>query len=212
LVSREGYPIILFFLALTGLLFFFSLPGWGYLALGMSVFSIWFFRNPERVIPESDDLILSPADGKVLDIIKIHECRFMGSESIRIRIFMSIFNVHVNRAPYGGRVEWIERHGICFMPAFDKKAPDLNVRNYIGISCEYGKILVVQITGFFARRLVCWIKSGEEISAGQRLGLIRFGSCTELYIPVNSEVLIKPGDKVKGGVTVVARFKSQDFC
>ena len=122
-----------------------------------------------------------------------------------MRIFLSIFNVHINRNPIGGRVEWVQRFTGMYLPAYKDEAGKKNVRNYLGIVTNWGKVLVVQITGFVARRLVCWVREGDTLSTGQRFGLIRFGSCTEVYLPEEVTILVKAGQKVKGGETVIAR-------
>ncbi|MDI9479367.1 MAG: phosphatidylserine decarboxylase family protein [Syntrophomonadaceae bacterium] len=185
--------------------------GWktaGVVLAMVSLFCLFFFRNPPRTIPQAAGLVVSPADGKVMDITRVEEPLFMGGEAIKVRIFLSLFNVHINRMPIEGRIEGVHRVSGIFLPAYNMEASSKNQRNYIGISSDTGRLIVVQITGLIARRLVCWVTAGQLLSRGERLGLIRFGSCTELYLPCHADVQVTPGDKVRGGKSVIAKFPS----
>jgi phosphatidylserine decarboxylase len=206
IISREGWPIIGFFAVLGIFMLYLSFYILSFLAFILSIFSLYFFRNPERLTKEGRGLVFSPADGKVLDITTIIEEEFLNAEVKKIRIFMNLFNVHVNRIPIAGKVEWVNKKGGIFLPAHLKEAGDKNVRTYTGLLSEYGELLVVQITGIFARRIVCWVKPGDNVDTGERFGLIRFGSCVELYLPLEAEIQILPGQRVKGGETIIARF------
>lgn len=206
IIAREGWPFIIFFALITFLLLWIS---WYKLAIAASIltiFCLYFFRNPERKINEDKDLVLAPADGRIMEINTVWEDQYLQAKTIQLRIFLNLFNVHVNRCPMAGTIEWVNRKGGLFLPAFKKEAGEKNARNYVGLLSEYGRILVVQITGLIARRIVCWVNPGDTLNAGERIGLIRFGSCTELYLPLEAEVLVVPGQKVKGGETIVARF------
>ncbi len=172
----------------------------------VSLFCLFFFRNPPRAIPQGKGLVISPADGKIMDITRVEEPLFMGGEVIKVRIFLSLFNVHINRMPIDGMVEGVHRVSGIFLPAYNIEASLKNQRNYIGISSDEGRLIVVQITGVIARRLVCWVTGGKSLSRGERLGLIRFGSCTELYLPCHADVQVTPGDRVRGGKSVIAKF------
>lgn len=166
----------------------------------VTLFIAWFFRNPERKIPEDKKVIVSPADGKVLKIEVVKENAILKGEYKKISIFMSIFNVHVNRIPYSGRVEAIQYKKGRFFSANLDKASSLNERNSILVKTDDGReILTVQIAGIIARRIVCWIKEGVKVNKGERFGLICFGSRLEIFLPVDSTVLVKVGDRVKGG-------------
>ncbi|MDD3364791.1 MAG: phosphatidylserine decarboxylase, partial [Syntrophomonas sp.] len=145
-------------------------------------------------------------DGRVMDIKTVVEENYVHAKTIRVRIFLSIFNVHINRSPIEGRVEWVNRVSGIYLPAYKDEVSDRNARNYVGIVTEWGKILVVQITGLIARRLVCWVQPGDTLKIGERFGLIRFGSCTEIYLPEDATILVQTGQKLKGGETVIARF------
>jgi phosphatidylserine decarboxylase len=206
IIAREGWPYIGIFVLLTILLALISYNYFLLIPLGLAIFAAYFFRNPERNIPDEEDLILSPADGKIMEINTVWEDRYLEAPAIQVRIFLSLFNVHINRVPFAGEVEWLSKSGSTYLPAYKKEAGNTNVSNYVGIASSNGKIMVVQITGLVARRLVCWLKPGDQVRSGERLGLIKFGSCTELYLPVSTEILVQPGEKVKGGETIIGRF------
>jgi len=206
IVAREGWPFIAFFMFLSTVLYL-SINYIG-LAVGLvlTIFCIYFFRNPERNIVGKKGIVLSPADGRVMDVKMVMEENYLHAKTIRVRIFLSIFNVHINRSPIEGRVEWVNRVSGIYLPAYKDEVSDRNARNYIGIVTDWGKILVVQITGLIARRLVCWVQPGDTLAIGERFGLIRFGSCTEIYLPEDATILVQPGQKLKGGESVIARF------
>lgn len=206
IIAREGWPYIGIFILLTILLTQISFNYYMLIPLGLAIFSAYFFRNPKRNIPIEEGLILAPADGKIMEINTVWEDQYMKSSAIQVRIFLNLFNVHINRVPFSGEVEWLSRSGNTYLPAYKKEAGTSNVSNYVGIHSNNGKIMVVQITGLVARRLVCWLKPGDQVQSGERLGLIKFGSCTELYLPVSAEILVQPGEKVRGGETIIGRF------
>ncbi|MGS0764578.1 phosphatidylserine decarboxylase family protein [Syntrophomonas curvata] len=208
IIAREGWPYIGLFAVLTVILaispYRYYLP----LPLALAVFTTYFFRNPERITPQEEGLILAPADGKIIAVNEVWENEYFKADCIRVSIFLSLFNVHVNRIPLGGKVEWLYRSGSTYLPAYRSGAAATNVSNTVGILSAYGKIMVVQITGMIARRIVCWLQPGDTVAAGERFGLIKFGSCTQLYLPAEAEILVAPGDKVKGGETIIGRFSN----
>jgi len=212
IIAKEGWPFIFLTLLLVVPIYISQYSQLAILPAGLAIFFAWFFRNPERNITTDSNTVLSPADGKIMDVTVLKEEKFIDGEVIRVRIFMNVFNVHINRVPVSGTVEQIQQEGKFNLPAFLDRAADMNVRNYILLNTAFGKILVVQITGLIARRLVCWIKPKDQVASGERLGLIRFGSCTEIYLPLNTEILVKPGQKVKGGVTSVGKFMDKAVC
>jgi len=206
IIAREGWIFIGFFAVLSGLLYYFfgmigSLP-----AILLTVFSIFFFRNPPRTVPGERGMLVSPADGRVMDVVKVYEDNYLHGESVRVRIFLSIFNVHINRIPIRCSIDWVKRASGLYLPAYKDEAGTKNARNYIGFTTDWGKMLVVQVTGIVARRLVCWVEPGDVLETGERFGLIRFGSCTEIYLPPEAEIMVQEGQKVKGGETIIARF------
>ena len=204
-VIREGFYIalIIFLLSLVSLVLGFILVSTVLCLLALSV--LFFFRNPERKIPVEEDTVVSPADGRVVDVRKIKEDQYFHKEMICISIFLSIFNVHVNRSPYSGKVESVKYTKGKFLPAFREKASILNEQNAIVISYKDVGILVKQIAGIIARRVVCWVKEGDQLERGQHLGLIRFGSRVDIFLPVDVQIEVSVGDKIKGGETIIAR-------
>jgi phosphatidylserine decarboxylase len=170
---------------------------------------VYFFRDPERSIPDDRNALVSPADGTVTHVEEVDEPDFPGGRALRISIFLSIFNVHVNRIPRSGQVVDVRYFPGAFL---DARNPDSAVRNeqlWIDlVETDTGRpIRVKQISGAIARRIVCWLKTGDQLSRGERLGMIKLGSRTDLLLPASaaSEVLVKPGDKVRGAATVLLR-------
>lgn len=142
-----------------------------------------------------------------MDVEKVYEEHFLKCECMRIRIFLSLFNVHVNRTPMNGKVTYVKYREGKMLPAFKSHASELNEKNYVGIENDKVKYLVTQVTGFIARRIVCWVKVGDVLQKGQRFGLIKFGSCTELFLPLEIEILARNGQKVQGGITELGRLR-----
>lgn len=170
----------------------------------LAVFFTLFFRNPERKTPDDEKLIVSPADGKVIKIEEIIENDILEGQYKKISIFMNVFNVHVNRIPYAGEVEKIVYKPGKFFSANMDKASLLNERNLVLIKAADGKkILIIQIAGLIARRICCWLKQGMHVKRGERFGLIKFGSRLELFLPSDSGIIVKIGDKVKAGETPI---------
>jgi phosphatidylserine decarboxylase len=194
-----------YLLMLTGLLVFFYCvqPALMALPVLLIAFILYFFRNPQRNVPAGKNMILSPADGVIMEIEEVYEDKFIKDRAIRVSVFLSINNVHLNRSPLAGEVKYrYYRHG-KFIPAFKSHASEINEKNFIGIESQSFKVLVCQITGFIARRIKCWVDEGQKLAAGEIIGIIKFGSGTELYIPVGSKLLVKKGDKVRAGETII---------
>jgi phosphatidylserine decarboxylase len=166
-----------------------------------------FFRDPKRTPPTGEGVFLSPADGQVVEIRQVHEPGFLGGEALKVGIFMSLSDVHVNRAPVGGQVVLVEHVPGQFLQAFRPEASEVNEHNLVGLETGYGRVLVKQIAGILARRVVCWVRPGQRLEAGERLGVIKFGSRVELYLPLGAEPLVRVGEQVHAGMTVVARWK-----
>lgn len=204
-VAKEGWPFIAVLIILSAIVYQFS-PWWALLPITLSFFTAFFFRNPRRIVPAQKDIIVAPADGVILEIQEQYEQRYLKNDAVKIRIYLSLFNVHVNRSPCDGRVDYVHRFPGKFLMANRKEAGEANSKNCLGLQTPWGRVLVVQITGFIARRIVCWAEEGDLLKMGQRFGLIKFGSCTELYLPKNVTLNVKPGDKVKGGITILGRF------
>lgn len=182
-------------------------PPLGLLSLALWVFIIFFFRDPDRRVQAPPDAILSPADGRVMEISEVYEGRFLERSARCVSIFLSLFDVHLNRSPISGRVSYVKHEQGKFRPAFAASAPAENERNLVGIGDDCRKALVVQIAGVLARRIECWVNDSEAVQVGQRIGMIRFGSRTELFLPkASTEILVQRGDRVKAGETVVGRW------
>lgn len=194
-----------YLLVLTGLLalLYFTFPVLTVLPALLIIFILFFFRNPRREVPADKNLILSPADGVIMKIDEIFEEKFIKDKAIRISIFLSIFNVHLNRSPLQGEVRYRYYRPGKFIPAFKSHASDINEKNFIGIESRGFKIMVCQITGFIARRIKCWVDEGKRLGGGEIIGIIKFGSGTELFLPAGSKLLVKKGDKVRAGETVI---------
>jgi phosphatidylserine decarboxylase len=204
-IAREGIPffavgaiitIIFYFLDLIFLTIFMGM---------ISLFILSFFRDPKRSHHVEANAVLAPADGKILGIQHLtNNHNPLNEPAIKVSIFMSIFNVHVNRVPLSGRISQIAYHPGRFFSANLDKASEQNENNMITLKTASGRpIVFVQIAGLIARRIACWIKEQDEVEIGQRFGLIRFGSRVELYLPDDSRVVAQPGDRVKAGMTLL---------
>ncbi len=171
-------------------------------------FFAYFFRNPERVPPLGSQLVASPADGRVIAIGPVEEPEFLKTQMMRVSIFLSLWDVHVNRSPLDGTVKNTRHRAGRFMAAFEERASEENERNSLLIESTQGvSIVVVQVAGLIARRIVCYPTIGTFIMKGQRFGLIRFGSRTDLYLPLSAQIKVKIGDRVLGGESIVAELQ-----
>lgn len=178
---------------------------WGAIFVVLGLFVLYFFRDPERQIPTEPDAVVSPADGHVVEIV---EEQLNGRPGSRVSIFLSIFDVHVNRAPIAGKVSRMDYHRGRFMAAWKEKASDANEQNVITIATPGGEIVFKQIAGWVARRILCWMKIGDEVKLGQRIGMIRFGSRVDIWLPSEAAILVRRGQHVAGGATQIARWQS----
>lgn len=181
------------------------------LFLFFTAFSVWFYRCPKIQTPGDDaQAVLSPADGRVLSILDVAGSKIGESNAKKVSIFMSPFDVHVNRSPVTGVIEAIQYNKGKFFKADLDKASAENEHNWIVMKSDLGpRVAFVQIAGFVARRIVCYVASGQRLARGERYGMIRFGSRMEIVVPGDSEILVKPGEKTVAGLTKVARFRSK---
>ncbi len=206
-VAKAGYPPI-FAAAFVTLIV--ALLGMTYLTLlGLVVTFCFcgFFRDPDRVIPNQPDSIVSPADGKVISADSVDRTPFLDGSCQKISIFMSVFNVHVNRIPFDGKVKKVSYSPGKFFAANLDKASLQNEHNAVLLETAKGKrITTVQVAGLIARRIICRVQSGDEVSKGQRYGMICFGSRLDVYMPDDVEIKVKVGDKVKAGSSIIGRF------
>lgn len=208
IIVRDALPYLVVLAVITAAIYVFSplaalIPGI------LLLFVAFFFRNPARVIPAEQNILISPADGRIMDISEIYEDKFLQSKAVKVSIFLSVFNVHLNRCPIDGEVKYRNYRPGKMVPAFKSHASDINEKNWVGIENNGLRIIVTQITGFIARRIVCWVNIGDKMSQGDIFGLIKFGSCTEIIFPVDFEVLVNKGDKVVGGETIIGRLKHE---
>ena len=201
-IVREGFPFIIGFGALALVLSWMGLGGLAAASFAVMLFVAFFFRNPERTVPTEKGLLVSPADGRVLHVEEVQIDGLLKGRFRKVSIFMNVFNVHVNRAPYSGRVERIEYYSGKFLSADLDKASADNEKNTLLIRTEEGKaFLTIQIAGLIARRIVCWVGEGVDVVRGQRFGLICFGSRLEVVLPLESKILVQPGQTVRAGET-----------
>ena len=204
-LAREGYPFIAFsaFLTLITAILGYEILAWP--TLFLTTFIVAFFRDPERMTDAAADEMISPADGKVILIEEIFDDTYLQRQAIKISIFMNIFNVHVNRIPVDGTVNEIVYKPGQFYSADSEKGALLNERCGVVMKLQGGqRMAFVQVAGLVARRIVNWLEPNDRVQRGQRFGLIRFGSRVDLYLPVDSSVKVKIGQKVRAGETVIA--------
>lgn len=173
------------------------------IAVVFLLFSMNFFRDPERTPPNKNNVIVSPADGEIVAIKEIEEDQFLKSKAQQVSIFMSPLNVHVNRIPISGKVDFLKYVKGDYLVAFHEKADKRNERTEIGITSKFGKMFFTQIAGFIARRIVCDLKVGDDVTMGNRFGMIKFGSRSDVIVPLNWKPKFKMGDKVKAGETIL---------
>ena len=205
-IAREGWPFILPPLSLAVILW---IAGWQVGGIGTGVLAVLvalFFRDPTRDIPKGEGLILAPADGTVVQVTQ-----YLGQElqepATQISIFLSVFNVHINRAPFPAVVEDVTYKSGSFRIAWQSEASADNEQNLIALKAPEGRLLVKQIAGLIARRIVCRVVPGQKLDAGERIGLIRFGSRVDLIVPTRAELFIKRGDRVRGGSSVMGALR-----
>jgi phosphatidylserine decarboxylase len=211
-IHPEGYIFIAIFAVIT------LVAGWLFdplfwIGLALTIWCALFFRNPVRVTPQASDLVISPADGKVSAVglaAPPPEMGLGGDPLLRISIFMSVFNVHVNRAPMAGRIAKIAYRPGLFLNADLDKASEDNERNGLVIDTAAGRVGVVQIAGLIARRIVCFVEQGDSVDAGERFGLIRFGSRVDVYLPHGTRALVAEGATAIGGETILADFHADE--
>ena len=206
-IIQEGYyfaGVALFIALFVGILLspYAAIP-----FMVLACYCIYFFRNPERKIPVDETLIVSPADGTVQDVVYLGNDEFVNSPCTKVIIFLSIFDVHVNRSPISGEIK-LQKY-ICgrFRPAYKDSVGFENERHLIGIENEKLRVTVTQIAGILARRIVSWVTLDDKLEKGELYGLIRFGSCTEIVVPETVEVLVSKGEKVRGGETIIGKLK-----
>ena len=200
---KEGYYFGLPLLLLGGAAYFAQWTAVAVVLVCLAIFVFSFFRDPERVIPKEAGAVVSPADGRVVVVTDEEDA---GRSGKRISIFLAVWNVHVNRSPAEGTITKLEYKPGKFLAAMRKQASLENEQNVFTLSTDAGDIVFKQIAGFIARRVVSWKKQGDHVARGERIGLVRFGSRVDVWVPRDAEILVKLGDHVKGGASVLARW------
>jgi len=203
-IAREGVP----FLA-AALVPAMAAGAFGWAAVGAlfgaaALFTGWFFRNPPRRVPDGPNLIVSPGDGRVLAVAEEEEPRFLKARAVRVSVFLSPLNVHINRTPCEGRVKTVAYAPGEFLVASRPEATLRNEQTAVLLETDAGcRILCVQVAGYVARRIVCWLSEGERVERGERYGLIRFGSRMDLFLPLGTRMRVKAGERVTGGESII---------
>jgi len=202
-IAREGWPLVLVLLGLAVVLFLLRWPWTGGVFLALGLFTAFFFRDPDRSVPADPRLVLSPADGKVIVAGPAPAGNPLGEGATQVSVFLSIFDVHVNRSPIGGRISHVEYHEGEFLPAFQDKASLANEQNSVTIEDGTRRVNFKQIAGLIARRIVFKKKVGDTVAAGERVGMIKFGSRVDVFLPRGATLRVKVGDRVVAGVSAL---------
>ncbi|MFA5903211.1 MAG: phosphatidylserine decarboxylase family protein [Desulfobacula sp.] len=207
-VAQPGLIFIFIAILFTGMLFYFDWMVFAWISFSLTLFICWFFRDPDRDLPEGETAFISPADGKVIVVERQSGCEYLTGPCTKVSIFMNVFNVHVNRVPFDGVVQKIRYSPGKFINASFDKASSHNERNALVVKTLDGKdYAVVQIAGLIARRIVNCVKEGEKIKKGDRYGMIRFGSRLDLYLPYDFEIAVHVGKKTMAGSTIIGYMK-----
>ncbi|OGP60274.1 MAG: phosphatidylserine decarboxylase [Deltaproteobacteria bacterium RBG_13_49_15] len=207
-VAKAGFPLIVLS-ALASVLFGMIGSTWLMItSVAGTAFIIFFFRDPRRIVPDGPGFVVAPADGRVISLETVNETPLFSGTCRKISIFMSVFNVHVNRIPCNGKVAGIRYSPGKFFPASKNNASDQNENNALSIETpNQKKVCVVQVAGLIARRIICYVKKEENVLKGKRFGIICFGSRVDTYLPEDSEILVKKGDRVRAGVSIIGHIK-----
>jgi phosphatidylserine decarboxylase len=219
MLTKYGYdnaiPMLIIGFSLILLSGFVLQNAWSWISaiLGIIIilFTLWFFRDPQRIIPSSaisdPSIIIAPADGKIVEIIEMEEKEFFKGKARQISIFLSPLDVHVNRSPVSGTVEFYRYMQGDYMVAWHPKASELNEQSRIGVQNEFGKVFFKQITGVLARRIVCTVKQGDVLATGEQIGMMKFGSRMDIILPLDAEILVHKDERTRGGETIIARLR-----
>jgi phosphatidylserine decarboxylase len=203
-IAKEGLPFLIPVILITVVVGGMGWEVWMSLGIFLSLLIAFFFRNPKRKIPDLQNVILSPADGTIVNVGECQEDRFLKEKALKVSIFMSFFDVHINRAPASGKVIEKSYHPGRFLMANVEKSSLLNEQNAVIMETEDRfKILLIQIAGFVARRIVCYARAGDVLRKGDIFGLIRFGSRIDLYLPTDVQPIVRVGQHVKGGESII---------
>lgn len=212
-MAKEGVNLVIGALVFSLILFFFSVLIHSQILLisagvflVLSLFLVFFFRDPKREIPEGENLVLAPADGKIVSLRSFSEDESLKSSGTKMSIFLSLWDLHINRNPISGVVKNLKYHSGKFHPAFREKASLENEQAEIWLENDHVRIIMKQIAGVLARRIICRLKLGDKILAGERFGMIKFGSRVDLFLPDNVRIEVNLNQKVKAGETIIGRY------
>ena len=208
-IVKDGYIYVGVSLVLAAIVYYFFGAYWAVIPVVLALYFAYFFRDFHRSMPYDPNILYSPADGTVMGIEEIFDDEYLNEPALKLTIFLSVFNVHTNRAPLDGEIKYQRYTCGQFVPAYEKNASFENERHAVGVDNGRIRFLVIQVAGLLARRIVSWVTVGHELKQGETYGMIKFGSSTELIVPKNVEITVKKGDKVTGGITVVGRVKAQ---
>lgn len=221
MITKYGTDNVVFLMGFAFLVclltYFFidSIAKWGFYTLAglIALFTLWFFRDPDRTIPSlaltDSSILIAPADGKVVEIVEVHEPLFVKEPCKRISIFLSPLDVHVNRTPITGVVKFFQYNPGDYLVAWHPKSSELNEQTRIGVENQFGKVLFKQITGFLARRIVCTIKEGDSLTVGDQIGMMKFGSRMDIIVPASAVIAVRVGDRTVAGETPIATLARQ---
>jgi len=207
-IVKDAIPYLVACLALA-MAVYLIMPIASTIPLALLVLIAFFFRDPERKPPHLPNALISPADGRIIEINEVFEEKFLNDVSQRVSIFLSLLDVHVVRSPTYGKVGYLSYEKGKFLPAFHKLAPYENERNFVGISNSHTKFLVTLIAGVIARRIVCYVKGGDTLVQSQRAGIIKFGSRVDIFVPTSVDITVRKGQKVRAGETIIGRLKTE---
>jgi len=207
-IVKEGWPFIIIMICVTALAVVVGNLYWAIFPAIVCCFFVYFFRNPPRKVVYNLNHLLSPADGKIMSITEVQDDEYLCEAGIKVTIFLSPLDVHINRSPMEGVIKY--QQYVCgrFRPAYKAIAAWENERHAIGIESAQCRIQVTQIAGILARRIVSWVTLGTDLSQGQLYGMIKFGSCTELIMPQNVEIIVHKGQRVRAGVTIIGKIRN----
>ena len=208
-IVKDGYIYVGVSLVLAAIVYYFFGAYWTVIPVVLALYFAYFFRDFHRSMPYDPNILYSPADGTVMGIEEIFDDEYLNEPALKLTIFLSVFNVHTNRAPLDGEIKYQRYTCGQFVPAYEKNASFENERHAVGVDNGRIRFLVIQVAGLLARRIVSWVTVGHELKQGETYGMIKFGSSTELIVPKNVEITVKKGDKVTGGITVVGRVKAE---
>jgi len=207
-IVKDAIPYLVACVALA-MAAYLLMPLASLIPLILLVLITFFFRDPERKFPHLPGALISPADGRIIEIDEVFEEKFLNDVSQRVSIFLSLLDVHVVRSPTDGKVEYLKYEKGRFLPAFHKLAPYENERNFVGICNSHAKVLMTLVAGIIARRIVCHSKEGDTLKQSQRVGLIKFGSRVDIFVPMSVELTVRKGQKVRAGKTIIGRLKTE---